>query len=108
MSGTAKRGRPGSNLKRRHGPAGLKLLARPRRWLGLRRRGFSGDALTEIKFLYKALFMGGGGENPRALAAKIAHTPKCPKTPEGLRFLEFFAEGERGFVRSRSRAKDQH
>ncbi len=73
--------------------------------VGLRRRGFSRDALTEIKFLYKALFMGGRGENPRALAAEIAHTPECPKTPEGLRFLEFFAEGERGFVRSRSRAK---
>ena len=73
--------------------------------VGLRRRGFSGDALIEIKFLYKALFM--GGANPRALAAKIAHTPECPKTQEGLRFLEFFAEGERGFVRSRSRVKGQ-
>ncbi|MBG31006.1 MAG: acyl-[acyl-carrier-protein]--UDP-N-acetylglucosamine O-acyltransferase [Opitutae bacterium] len=73
--------------------------------VGLRRRGFSGEALTEIKFLYKVLFMEGG--NPRALAAKIHHTPECPKTPEGLRFLEFFAEGERGFVRSRSRVKDK-
>ena len=71
--------------------------------VGLRRRGISGDALSEIKFLYRTLFMGSG--NPRALAAELAHSTDCPKTGEGLRFLEFLKEGERGFVRSRSRGK---
>lgn len=74
--------------------------------VGLRRRGFSVEALAEIKSFYRKLFMEGG--NPRATAENLLQKTDCPKTVEGRCLLEFFAEGERGFVKSRSRGKSRH
>ena len=69
--------------------------------IGLRRRSFSKEAMSEIKSLYKKLFM--DGSNPRAAAHKALEEIDEVKTEEGRCFLRFFEEGERGFVRSRSR-----
>ena len=69
--------------------------------IGLRRRSLSKPAIAEIKSLYKKLFM--DGSNPRAAAHKVLQEINEVKTEEGRRFLRFFEESERGFVRSRSR-----
>ncbi|MFP6901761.1 MAG: acyl-ACP--UDP-N-acetylglucosamine O-acyltransferase [Opitutales bacterium] len=69
--------------------------------VGLRRRRFSKEAMAEIRSLYKKLFM--DGSNPRAAAAKALEEIDEVKTEEGRRFLRFFEDSERGFVRSRSR-----
>lgn len=66
--------------------------------VGLRRRGFSREAIAELKTLFRELFWRGG--NARALAA-AALAEGRPVTSEAQRFLEFFAEGKRGFVQGR-------
>lgn len=71
--------------------------------VGLRRRDLAKESISEIRSFYKKLFM--GTETPRSLAARILEETLGVKTPEGRRFLEFFADGERGFVRSRARRK---
>lgn len=70
--------------------------------IGLRRRGFQQETIAEIKALYREVFLDDG--NPRK-AAKAILEREGASTKEGLRFLAFFGEGERGFVRSRSRAR---
>ena len=64
-------------------------------FIGLRRRGFSRDVITEIKECYRRVFMSRGDPRPRAAAALAAGV----KSAEAKRFLEFFAGGERGFAR---------
>ena len=59
--------------------------------VGLKRRGFSREAIAELKECYAAVFAGG---DPRKLAAA-----RVAKTPEAQRFLGFFAGGKRGFAR---------
>jgi UDP-N-acetylglucosamine acyltransferase len=68
--------------------------------IGLRRRGFHRNAIAEIKSLYREIFL--GGENFRKTAEAILEKGGAT-TKEGHRFLNFFASGERGFIRSRSR-----
>lgn len=62
--------------------------------VGLKRRGFSRDAIREIKEGYRAVFAGG---DPRKLAA--ARLAAGAASAEARRFLEFFAAGKRGFAR---------
>jgi UDP-N-acetylglucosamine acyltransferase len=64
--------------------------------VGLRRRGATREAVAELKDLFRAVCCAPG--NPRALAAaRLADA----RSPEGKRFLEFFASGTRGFARAR-------
>lgn len=62
--------------------------------VGLKRRGFSREAIQEIKAAYAAVFGGGDPRKPAAslLEAGVQHA-------EARRFLEFFAGGKRGFAR---------
>jgi UDP-N-acetylglucosamine acyltransferase len=62
--------------------------------VGLRRRGFSRDAIKEIKAAYAQVFAGG---DPRAPAAALL--ANGVQSAEARRFLEFFAAGKRGFAR---------
>ncbi len=59
--------------------------------VGLKRLGFSREAIAELKECFAAVFAGG---DPRKLAAA-----RVAKTPEAKRFLDFFAGGKRGFAR---------
>ncbi len=70
--------------------------------VGLKRRGFSREAIAELKECYAAVFAGG---DPRKLAAA-----RVAKTPEAKRFLDFFAGGKRGFARPKatSAESDEH
>jgi UDP-N-acetylglucosamine acyltransferase len=67
--------------------------------IGLKRRGVSRDAIRELKACYSRVF---GGGDPRAHAKALLEAGVA--TPEGRRFLEFFGEGKRGFVRPDLRA----
>lgn len=62
--------------------------------VGLKRRGFSREAIRELKDCFREVFSAGDPRKPAAarLAAGVA-------TAEARRFLEFFAAGKRGFVR---------
>ena len=71
--------------------------------VGLRRRGFPKEVVSEIRSLYGKVFMAEG--NHRKAAAAALASVDGPTTEEGRLFLEFFSEGERGFVRSRSRER---
>jgi UDP-N-acetylglucosamine acyltransferase len=62
--------------------------------VGLKRRGFSRDAIRELKDSFHAVFA--GGDPRKAAAARLA---AGVTTAEARRFLEFFATGKRGFVR---------
>jgi UDP-N-acetylglucosamine acyltransferase len=64
--------------------------------IGLKRRGVSREAIAELKECYAAVFAGG---DPRKLAAA-----RTANTVEARRFLEFFADGRRGFARPDPRA----
>jgi len=68
--------------------------------VGLKRRGFSREAIAELKACYAAVFAGG---DPRKLAAA-----RVGKTPEARRFLEFFAGGKRGFARPANNGTTAH
>lgn len=70
--------------------------------VGLKRRGFSRDAIRELKESFHAVF--GGGDPRRAAAARVA---TGVATAEARRFLEFFAAGKRGFARPDSLSKDE-
>ncbi|MEX2381289.1 MAG: acyl-ACP--UDP-N-acetylglucosamine O-acyltransferase [Opitutales bacterium] len=69
--------------------AGLNLV-------GLRRRGFSREAIADVKNCFSNVYRSGG--NPRAAAA-AAVEQQVAKTEEGSSFLRFFADGNRGFAR---------
>jgi UDP-N-acetylglucosamine acyltransferase len=62
--------------------------------VGLKRRGFSREAIRELKDCYAQVFSGG---DPRAGAA--ARLAGGVQSAEARRFLEFFGGGKRGFVR---------
>lgn len=61
--------------------------------VGLKRRGFSREAILEIKACYAAVFAGG---DPRPLAAAGLESAQHD---EARRFLAFFAGGKRPFAR---------
>jgi UDP-N-acetylglucosamine acyltransferase len=62
--------------------------------VGLKRRGFSREAIRELKDCFHAVFA--GGDPRKAAAARLA---AGAASPEARRFLEFFAAGKRGFAR---------
>jgi len=66
--------------------------------LGLKRRGFSRDAIREIKEAFRMVYFTPG--NIREIATKHLAGPLA-STPEVRRFLEFFTTGKRGFARPR-------
>ncbi|MDQ8197578.1 acyl-ACP--UDP-N-acetylglucosamine O-acyltransferase [Pelagicoccus enzymogenes] len=63
--------------------------------VGLRRRGFSKDAIAELQRCYRKVFMGTG--NMRILASELLERSEA-LSAESIRFLEFFAGGKRGFA----------
>lgn len=65
--------------------------------VGLKRRGFSRDAIRELKEAFRAVYFATG--NIRELAA-TALASDAFKTAEAKRFLAFFGEGKRGFARA--------
>ncbi len=69
--------------------------------VGLKRRGFSREAIRELKACFRAVFAGGDPRRPAAelLAAGTANA-------EVRRFLEFFAAGKRGFARPAANLSD--
>lgn len=66
--------------------------------VGLRRRGFAPASIAELKAAFQAVYLARG--NIRALAAAAVISGQYA-TPEARRFLDFFAEGKRGFARAR-------
>ena len=71
--------------------AGLNLI-------GLKRRGFSRDAIRELKEAFRQVY--GIPGNIREVAAGLLAGGQF-KSAECLRFLEFFGGGQRGFARFR-------
>lgn len=69
--------------------AGLNLV-------GLRRRGFSREEITDLKRCFSAVY--GGRGNPREAAAQ-AIEEQTATTKAGVMFLQFFTGGKRGFAR---------
>lgn len=66
--------------------------------VGLKRRGFSREAIREIKEAFRLVYAVPG--NPREIA--VRHMTDCVmNTAEARKFLEFFTTGKRGFVRPR-------
>ena len=65
--------------------------------VGLKRRGFSRDAIGELKRAFRAVYFGIG--NIRELAATALANGDYATT-EARRFLEFFGGGKRGFARA--------
>ncbi len=61
--------------------------------VGLKRRGFDAATIAELKLLYKTVYQGGSPATQAKAAAHLA------KTEPGKKFLSFFAEGKRGFLR---------
>jgi UDP-N-acetylglucosamine acyltransferase len=72
--------------------------------VGLKRRGFSRDAIRELKEAFRAVYFGVG--NIRELAAS-ALAQGTYTTAEARRFLEFFASGKRGFARASRVTSDE-
>jgi UDP-N-acetylglucosamine acyltransferase len=66
--------------------------------IGLKRRGFSRDAIREIKEAFRTVYFTPG--NIREVA-RLALEGGGLKTPEARQFLLFFTEGKRGFARAR-------
>lgn len=64
--------------------------------VGLKRRGFSRDAIRELKEAFRAVYFAAGA--PRELAAAALESGAYAST-EAKRFLEFFSAGKRGFAR---------
>lgn len=62
--------------------------------VGLKRRGFSRDAIRELKECFREVFAAG---DPRKAAA--GRLTAGASSAEARRFLEFFAGGKRGFAR---------
>ena len=68
--------------------------------VGLRRRGFSREAMVELKRDFAEIFFTTG--NIRNVAADMLAGSQYA-TVEARQFLDFFKEGKRGFVRARRR-----
>jgi len=71
--------------------------------VGLRRRGFTGQVMVELKRAFEEVFFTPG--NIRQVAATLL-AEKSLETTEARRFLEFFAEGKRSFARARRRRNE--
>lgn len=69
--------------------------------VGLKRRGFARETIRELKEAFRAVYHQPG--DIRRLAAEASAGGPF-KSPEALRFLEFFAAGKRGFARPSRRA----
>jgi UDP-N-acetylglucosamine acyltransferase len=69
--------------------------------VGLKRRGFSRAAMSELKAAFHEVYFTPG--NIRDVAAQRMST-NAFQTAEARRFLEFFAGGKRGFARARRTA----
>ena len=82
---------PFTMLAERNELIGLNLL-------GLKRRGFSREAIREIKEAFRMVYFTPG--NIREIATVHLAGPLA-STPEVRRFLEFFTTGKRGFSRPR-------
>lgn len=67
--------------------------------VGLKRRGFSREAIRELKAAFAAVFAAG---DPREHAA--AQLAAGVQSAEARRFLAFFAAGKRGFARPAAKA----
>jgi UDP-N-acetylglucosamine acyltransferase len=65
--------------------------------VGMKRRGFSRDAIRELKEAFRAVYFAPG--NIRGLAAGALGSGAYG-SEEARRFLAFFAEGKRGFART--------
>jgi len=65
--------------------------------VGLKRRGFSREAIRELKHAFRAVYFGQGNIRELAVAALASG---AYATAEARRFLEFFAGGKRGFARA--------
>ncbi|MET0263582.1 MAG: acyl-ACP--UDP-N-acetylglucosamine O-acyltransferase [Rariglobus sp.] len=65
--------------------------------VGLKRRGFSRDAIRELKEAFRIVYFSAG--NIRELAA-AALASGAYQTAQARQFLEFFAGGKRGFARA--------
>ncbi len=72
--------------------------------VGLKRSGFSRDAIREIKKAYRAVY---GRLANRREAAAAALSSGGFETAAARRFLEFFSSGTRGFVRCRQEAASE-
>lgn len=70
--------------------------------VGLRRRGFGREVMKELKQAFQQVFFTAG--NIRQVATDALNTAEG-SSPECRRFLEFFAEGKRGFVRPRRQSQ---
>lgn len=68
--------------------------------VGLRRRGFVSGVVREIKEAYRRVYSGPGNRRARAAEARQA---RPWLSVEARAFLDFFAEGKRGFVQPRKR-----
>jgi UDP-N-acetylglucosamine acyltransferase len=66
--------------------------------VGLKRRGFSREAIGELKDAFRAVYLTPG--NIRDIASDLLQAGGV-RTPEARRFLTFFTEGKRGFARTR-------
>ncbi|MGA3007020.1 MAG: acyl-ACP--UDP-N-acetylglucosamine O-acyltransferase [Opitutaceae bacterium] len=71
--------------------------------VGLKRRGFSREAISELKDAFRAVYFTPG--NIRDVAAQ-ALADGAFATAEARHFLEFFTGGTRGFVRARRDAAE--
>ena len=69
--------------------------------IGLKRRGFSRDAINEIKKAFRVVYFTPG--NIREIAGQ-ALAGGAFATAEARQFLTFFTEGKRGFARARRAA----
>lgn len=66
--------------------------------VGLKRRGFSREAIREVKDAFRVVYFSTGNIREVAKARLAAGTET---TAEARRFLEFFTGGKRGFARAR-------
>lgn len=66
--------------------------------VGLRRRGIKREVVDEIKRVFRAVTAPVG--NPRQIAAEILRQNDC-RSLEARTLLDFFANGRRGFARTR-------
>jgi UDP-N-acetylglucosamine acyltransferase len=65
--------------------------------VGLKRRGFSREVVTELKECFREVFFDGGNVRHRAQELLARRW----QSAEARRFLEFFAGGRRGIARAR-------